>query len=248
MFKKAKQTSLVMNVVSQIEKAILDQTYRPEQKLPSPQELMDLLKTSRGTLREALRILEQKGLIEIRLGVKGGAFVKEANAKSVSEGLDLLIRHCKISLEDLTEFRIVIEPSMISLVIERATEDDLKSLNKYIEQMRIHTQKGANSWEDFLDVSIHLRKTLIRLARNYMYEAILIPLFENIMAYVHHYLPGENGLVEEAFRDWENIIKAIQERDNEKASSLTVEHTLRYAKLMIASRDRYRENDKKLVF
>jgi DNA-binding FadR family transcriptional regulator len=242
MLKKAKQTTLVMNVANQIEQTILDQIYQPGQRLPPPQELMEQSGISRGSIREALRILEQKGLIEIRPGAKGGAFVKEASATSVSESLDLLIRHRKISLEDLTEFRVVVEAGLIQLVIDRATDEDLKVLKKHIELMRVHTEKGASGWEDFLTVSISLRKSLAQMARNSMYEAVLIPLYENIMAYIQRYLPAENAQIETAFKDFTDIIDAIEKRDTDKATSLTVAHTQRYAKLYIVGRDKHEEN------
>ena len=69
LFRKAKQSRIYQDVVEQIQTAILDGEIEAGAKLPSERDLCDLFQTSRGTLREALRILEQKSLIEIRLGV-----------------------------------------------------------------------------------------------------------------------------------------------------------------------------------
>ena len=73
MFQAAKQTKVFQNVVTQIEEAILDGRLKTGDTLPSERQLKELFSISRGTLREALRVLEQKGLIEIKPGVGGGS-------------------------------------------------------------------------------------------------------------------------------------------------------------------------------
>ena len=87
MFKKAKQNRVFQDVVEQIQDAIIKGKLKPGARLPAERELKDLFNTSRGTLREALRVLEQKGLIEIKLGVSGGAIVKRIDAEPIVESL-----------------------------------------------------------------------------------------------------------------------------------------------------------------
>ena len=79
MFKQAKHNKVFQDIVDQIQNAIINNTFKPGNKLPAERELKEKFNTSRSTLREALRVLEQKGLIEIRPGVSGGAIVKKIN-------------------------------------------------------------------------------------------------------------------------------------------------------------------------
>lgn len=237
MFKKATQTSLVGDVVRQIEEAILEHRLRPGDKLPSPQELQDMLGTSRGTLREAFRILEQKGLIETRTGFKGGAFVREITTRPVAEGLGLLIRQQKISLEDLAEFRKVVEAGLITLVAEKVTEKDIEGLHTFLEEFEGYAKQGPTGWKDFLECEVRLRKVLIRISGSHMYEAVLVPIHENILSYSYKYISGENAKMEEAFQDWCQIIEALEEHDGATAVSITQDHITRYAKRMKQGRD-----------
>ncbi|MBN2123894.1 MAG: FadR family transcriptional regulator, partial [Deltaproteobacteria bacterium] len=109
MFRKAKQNRIFEDVVEQIQEAVLEGRLEPGSKLPSERDLREMFNTSRGTLREALRVLEQKGLISIKTGVTGGAVVNALTTSKVSESLDLLIRYQKVSLSDLAEFREGVE-------------------------------------------------------------------------------------------------------------------------------------------
>ena len=75
-FKRQKAVNLVDSLVDQLEKAICAGKFKPGEKLPSSSTLEKALGASRGTLREAIRVLQQKGLVESRVGVKGGVFVR----------------------------------------------------------------------------------------------------------------------------------------------------------------------------
>ena len=128
LFRVAKQNRIFQDVVDQIQEAIIDGKLKVGDRLPSERELKDTLQTSRSTLREALRVLEQKGLIEIKLGTGGGAVVKAVTTDQVTESLDLLIRSQKVSLTHLAEFRESIEGDVVAIAARRAGSKDIKRL------------------------------------------------------------------------------------------------------------------------
>jgi DNA-binding FadR family transcriptional regulator len=133
MFQTAKPTKVFQEVVSQIEEAILNGRIETGQTLPAERELKAMFQISRGTLREALRVLEQKGLIEIRLGVGGGSVVRSVDAGRVSESLGLLIRSQKVSLGHLTEFRAGIESSIAAQAAEQRSAADVRQLKDLLK-------------------------------------------------------------------------------------------------------------------
>lgn len=227
-FSKVKPDSLVENVVNQIEQSIIDGFFQPGQKLPHVRDLQEALGTSRGTMREALRILGQKGLIEVRKGTKGGVFVREATTEPLAQGLALLIRQRRISVDDLAEFRQVIESGLIRLVSKKIRKKDINELKKILKQFKTCVRKGAEGWPGFLDAEVNLRKTLIRMTGNPMYEAVLFPIHENIFAYAYE-VPGKDAAIEEAYTDWCKIVDALERSDAERAAHITREHIARYA-------------------
>ena len=77
MFTKVRQVRAFESVIQQMEAVILQGSFSVGDRLPSERELQGLMDVSRNTLRESLRVLEQKGLVEIRKGHRGGIFVKE---------------------------------------------------------------------------------------------------------------------------------------------------------------------------
>jgi len=234
LLKKAEKGSLVLNIVAQIEEAIVDGTYRAGDKLPSLSKLHDILGASQGTLREAFRILAQKGLIEVKLGSKGGAYVKESNSEPVADGLALLIRQGKISYEDLAEFRKVVEAGLIRLVIQRATGKDVRQLKNLLLGLEPYSKTGSEGWSDFLSIEVQIRKQLIRISGNSMYETVLIPIHENIITYGRKLANDKETRPDKAFKDWRQIIEAISKGDLETAVSVTTKHIDRYIKVISA--------------
>lgn len=229
MLKKAKQLSLVDMVVNQIEEAIIAGEIRPGDKMPPVAELEQTIGASRGTMREALRVLENKGLVEIRVGVKGGVFIREANADSVSEGLARLIRQRRINLDDLSRFRRVIEGDLIRLVAERIQPEEIETLNHFLDELEEPAKRGARGWHDFLEIEVRLRKELIRIAGSLMYETVLVPIHENIFAYAHDFISGERAHPEEAYEDWRTIVTALADYDVQTAVERTQSHIEHYA-------------------
>jgi DNA-binding FadR family transcriptional regulator len=95
MFRKTTQNRIYHDLVMQIQDAIMTGKLKPGDKLPAQRDLVQEFQTSRASLREALRVLEQKGLIEIKLGVNGGAVIKKIGTEQIAEHFFLLMQNQK---------------------------------------------------------------------------------------------------------------------------------------------------------
>ncbi|WP_299983490.1 FadR/GntR family transcriptional regulator [Desulfobacula sp.] len=230
MFKRAKQSRVFQDVVDQIQDAVLNGKLVPGTKLPPERELKDIFNTSRGTLREALRVLEQKGLIEIKLGVSGGAIVKRIDAEPVVESLALLIRSGGVSLEHLAEFRIKIEGSLVELAAARATKKDIKELEALFNQAKVYYEK--NDWENFLKTDEKVHTFIGTMTRNPVFQFVQKTIHDNIHRYYAEYLPMNKERTLENLTDFEKIIDAMKVNDAKTASAIIMDHVKRFSDKM----------------
>jgi GntR family transcriptional repressor for pyruvate dehydrogenase complex len=115
-------------IVTRIKAAIRDGRLGPGDQLPAERDLTTQLGVSRVSVRDALRMLEAQGLIEVRVGARGGAFVTAPAPHLVGEGIADMFMLAAVDPADVTEARMVIEVAMLDLACARATTDDLEEL------------------------------------------------------------------------------------------------------------------------
>lgn len=233
--KRVRKKSLVDNIVESIEKAVVSGEYKPSEKLPPIPEIAKIVGASSGTIREALRVLQQKGLIEVRHGVKGGAFVKAANTRNVTDSIALLIRQREVSLKDLAEFRKVVEAGLHTLVCKTISEKQISNLKAFLEKLNVWADKGSKGWPQFLTVEVELRKYLIKISGNRMYEAVLTPIHENIYSYFSYAFPFHRADIHRAYKDWLMTVEAFENHDAKKAVKIVTDHIEHFTNLMIRS-------------
>jgi GntR family transcriptional regulator, transcriptional repressor for pyruvate dehydrogenase complex len=233
MFKAAKQNRIFQDVVDQIEDAIISGQLQQGDTLPSERDLKELFQTSRGTLREALRVLEQKGLIEIKLGVGGGSVVKAAPMEQVCDSLDLLVRFQQISLQHLAEFREGIEGIVAATAARRATQQDINELETLIEQARDYAHQGVDQWRKFVKIDKQIHQALAQVTGNPMYIVIHQMVHDNIQRYYEQFLPWTAAMLQENFEDLRGIVAFIKNKDTHKASALARSHVQRFSGYMM---------------
>jgi GntR family transcriptional repressor for pyruvate dehydrogenase complex len=128
MFSKVNAGRISSMIVDQIRLLIRDGQLSAGDRLPSERELGERFGVSRVTVREALRGLEAQGLVAIRVGAHGGAFVTAPSSELIGEGLSDLLSLSVVSPSEVTEARQVIELAIVPLVCERADATDIADL------------------------------------------------------------------------------------------------------------------------
>ena len=99
--------------------------------LPNEEQLRAAFGVSRTAIREAVRILEAEGLLEVIRGARGGVLVKPADFRLVARATDIVLRTSRTSIADMYEMRVLIEPAAARLAAERnrlAAADELRAL------------------------------------------------------------------------------------------------------------------------
>ena len=232
MFKVAKSTKVFQNVVGQIQEAILDGRLKAGESLPSERDLKEMFGISRGTLREALRVLEQKGLIEIRLGVGGGSIVKPLDADQVTESLGLLIRSRQVSLAHLAQFREDVEGIVAARAAEQRSRDHLKDLNNLLGRARQCVNEGADRRQEFIEIDKQIHMKLAEITANPIFIFVLHSIHENIHRYYDRFLAMELPELEENYRFLSAVVTAIETGDGTSARELVQNHVKKFNRYM----------------
>jgi GntR family transcriptional repressor for pyruvate dehydrogenase complex len=232
LFRVAKQNRIFQDVVEQIQEAIIDGHLKVGDRLPAERELKAMLQTSRSTLREALRVLEQKGLIEIKLGTGGGAVVKAVSSDLVAESLDLLIRSHQVSLRHIAEFRERVEGDVVRLATSRMQESDKGTLKKLLDDARQCAIRGNEAVSDFLTADKNIHLYIARMTGNPIYISILKTIHENIRRYYDEFLVMEEPEMKENLADLEDVVAAMEKGEAEKAGDIARTHVMRFNNYM----------------
>lgn len=222
--KKIKKNKMYQDVVAQIERAILDGALQPGDLLPPELKLKEQLGASRGTVREALRVLEEKGLVEVRPGATGGAFVRHTDIDKLTENLNLLMQLKRVSFDHMAEFRMAVESQATKLAAKRATPAQIDHLHAIVEQARAILKRDPEDWEGFLRTDIELHVALAEVANNPVFLVVIKMIHQSILGDVDRFaLRGKTSL-KENLEDMVALIAAVTTGDAEMAEELAREH------------------------
>lgn len=204
-------------IADQIKDLIYSKTLKPGDKLPPERDLATQFGTGRMAVREALRMLEQSGLIIVKQGSEGGAFVKEADTTMATEMISGLIRRASLTMKDVMEVRIEFERAVLEAAIGKITEEDTEMLQKRIEEAETMIQEDKEGIKPLNP--FHLGETyadfhliLSRATGNPVYEIIMDCLMK-----VSHGVMTEQMIPSDRFKDHlefhKNLYNALKNKD-----------------------------------
>src|SRR5262244_2987720 len=127
-----KSTRIYEEIVRQIKSMITEGRLKSGDQLPPERDLAEKFLVSRTSVREALRALESRGLIEIRAGE--GAFIRDISVETLIEPLALVILPHREAVGELFEARRLLEPAISALAARRATREELTEMERILEE------------------------------------------------------------------------------------------------------------------
>lgn len=214
------------DIALQIEAAILEEKILPGERLPSERELQAQFQSGRGVIREAVRALKQKGLVEIRKGAKGGAYVKNIDVANVSESLALYLKQQHIGPEHIAEFRESIDRVITILAIARADASEKQELIAETNILRDMLDQPEPDKECLAKQDRVLNIRLAKMSKN--------PVFEWVMEAIQHGFSSHDYALydEPEYRkktadNWRETAQRIAENEPIKAlSSISAHYAL----------------------
>jgi GntR family transcriptional repressor for pyruvate dehydrogenase complex len=217
-----RKTRLNEEIIARIKNLIYSKELKVGEKLPSERDLSAKLKVSRVIVREALRSLEQSGLIEIRPGLTGGAFVVYNLQKPLFDCVYDLFSGGSLTLSHFTEARRAIECFAIRRAVENATEESIERLNQINDDMVAGLDR-----ERFVAQNMVFHTTIAQLSENPLISLMVQALFDLLKRLRPDFVQKEK-FIRDTFKRHKAIIEALRQKDVslcEELIAFDVEHT-----------------------
>ncbi|MFW6116289.1 MAG: FadR/GntR family transcriptional regulator [bacterium] len=225
-FQPLAKDSLYKGIVHQISNLILLGQIRPGDQLPTEVEMASQLGVSRTVVREAVKALGARGLVDAVPGK--GTFVSQPAPKEVVKELQLVLTLEDSSLEDLMIVRRILEIPTARLAAENAPPAALKALTTDLKQMREALEGGAEG-EQGLDEEafVHwdgvFHTNLARATQNAVLRVYLQPVILMLQA-AREMLVRVPDVARRAYDVHERILRAVEDRDGDAAAAAMREH------------------------
>ena len=211
-----------------ITETILKNGMQPGDRLPPEREMREQFGVGRGTLREALRVLEAEGLIIVRAGPHGGPLVAKPDADRLARLLILLLIAWGATLRDVYEVRVVLEPLAVAQAATAATPEQL-------EAIRASEQAVRDAMDDeprLIEENQRFHRLLAEASGNPVLVAFLLQMltvFDGYAMGTHYDLKTRRQIN----KNHRAIVNALVARDPERAhraSRLHVDGSIRFLK------------------
>jgi GntR family transcriptional regulator, transcriptional repressor for pyruvate dehydrogenase complex len=218
---------IAQGIEKQIKGAIFSEQLKPGNRLSSEQELSKIFNTSRTTVREALRTLEREGFLTIKQGVKGGSFVREADFSPIVSSITHMLQFKLVTLENLTEARLIIEPEIAKMTALRSLKLDIQKLEESLDGLRQLVEKKERS----TSTNIQFHRIIGESCKNpalFFINSSLLNILQENLSRLYLELESNHLMLEQHIR----IYEAIKARQAEKAYAEMRSHILTVKKIM----------------
>lgn len=219
LYKSLNSTFLYEQVVEQIETLIIEGQLKQGERLPSERDLSQQFGVSRTVIREAVKSLQEKGLLEIRPGV--GTFVHDGMSKIMHQSLErmVLIDHQQ-GLDNLMEVRELLEPQIAALAADKATPKDIEALKAAIDKMD-HSMKHV---EDFIEADHAFHLALAKATQNQLIVNLVDSIVDLLIQQRRQIFTNSSEGPKRGQEHHKRILQAIIDHDWKLARKTMFEH------------------------
>ncbi|RKX78362.1 MAG: hypothetical protein DRP87_06580 [Spirochaetes bacterium] len=219
-------TEKIEEILRSLQEYIIEGGIKSGTEMPTEKELAKRLGVSRFILREALRVAQFQGLIEISRGSR--TKVAEVSVKPAVDVMSILLRRSANVLIDLSEARESMECSIVELAALRADSGIIHQMQKTIREFEAH----QNDIEVCIEKDIDFHNLIVKASKNAVFEIIMSPIIELLRQSKGETLRTFGP--ETAMKEHRAILEAIMERNPDKAKSCMKEHIRTAKKQLIA--------------
>jgi len=220
-----KKTRIAEEIADRIRVLILDGTLPPDRPLPGERLLAARFGVSRGSVRDAFRLLETIGLLETRHGQ--GTFPRELDVDRLVAPLASILTYRRDLQDELLDVRRMFEPAVARVAAARASDEDLADLQRILNTQRRKLAAGGSAIVE--DTAFHA--VLARATRNRVVMRIMETL-NNLLIESRKLTLKQKGRPERSIQGHEAVVAALRRRDADAASLAMLMHIEQIADLM----------------
>lgn len=217
-YKVVRTSRLYEQIVQQIEDSVLKGTLKPGDQLPAERELAQQLGVSRTAVREAVKTLREKGLVEAYSG--RGTFITDGTSQAARQSFDLMV---KIGQQEgsphLAELRLILEPGIAALAAVRADEENMVALHDAVAVM----DRAQRDPEAYIEADLDFHLALAEAAAN----PLILSLIDSIVGLLREQrikIFNVEGGPERGQAHHKRILEAMERRDPEMARTAMRAH------------------------
>ncbi|MEV0184631.1 FadR/GntR family transcriptional regulator [Streptomyces sp. NPDC050625] len=191
-------------------------------RLPNESTMLESFQVGRSTLREALRLLESRGVLTIRSGRDGGPIVRNPKASDLGEALTLLLQFKKVSFSEVFHAREILEPLLARLAAEHMTPEILDKLDASIERMAAN----LSNREIFREETLNFHDLIASAAQSAILELIVGALESVAGGLAYGAVPANftDEMRSEALAAHERIAAALRSGSLDDAEKAMADH------------------------
>jgi len=218
LYKLVRTSRLYEQIVQQIEESIVKGDLKPGDQLPAERELAQRFGVSRTAVREAVKALREKGLVEAYSG--RGTFITDGTTQAVRQSLDLMVKIGQAEgSTHLAEVRSMLEPEIAAMAAQRIQESELSAMREAVAVM----DRSGQDPQAYIEADLDFHLALAEAAAN----PIILSLLDSIVGLLREQrlrifrVPGgpERGQLHH-----KRILDAVERHDAEKARETMREH------------------------
>ncbi len=196
-------------VVKAIKKLLITKKLMPGDRLPSETELANMMNVSRGSVREAMKILSAYGIVKIKRG--DGTYISDTTDGILFDPLLFKLIINNNDIHELRELREMIELGIIKLAIENAKEKDIKTLENIYNYTAIKLNMGEFHDDMLIETELMFHSALGQSTGNKLIQTIYNFVMDLYVPNI--YKNGCEKYGQEALISHRPIIDAIKNRD-----------------------------------
>ena len=226
-----KKTRIAEEVADRIRMLVLDGTFPVGRPLPSERLLRERFAVSRGSIRDALRMLEMIGLLETRHGQ--GTFPQELTVDRLVAPLASVMTYRQDLRDELMDVRRMFEPAVARAAATRATDEDFSDFQRILDAQRRKLETGRSAIVE--DTAFHA--ALARSTHNRVVVSIMATL-NDLLVESRTLALKQKGRPERSIEGHEAVVAALRCRDAEGAARAMYKHIDQIADLQLRAHER----------